>query len=312
VAHQPFRFGVKLRHCEDLGEWRNRVRRIEALGYHSISTPDHFGPQLAPLIAAMSAASATTRLRVGTSVLGNDFRHPVVLAKEAATLDLLSEGRFELGLGAGWMESDYHAVGQEMLSPGVRIERLAEAISILKRCFAGGRVDFDGRHYRVEGLDAAPRPLQPGGPPLLIGGGGRRLLSLAAREADIVGINPMAAGGIQSASMDLDATAEATSRKVAWVREAAGERIDNIELCMQVFCTEITDQKRKADEALARRFGTIPLEEARGIPSAWTGPLTQIGDALEHHRERWGISYWIVPQDVVEDLAPLVERLTGR
>ncbi len=170
MSPPPFRFGVKLRHCDNAEEWRTRVRRIESLGYSSISTPDHLGPQLAPLIAATAAACATTRLRVGTSVLGNDFRHPVVLAKEAATLDLLCEGRFELGLGAGWLESDYRALGTAMASPGSRIERLEEAISILKACFAGGPVSFEGRHYRVEELEAAPLPVQPGGPPLLIGG----------------------------------------------------------------------------------------------------------------------------------------------
>jgi len=307
----PFRFGVKLRHCDDAAQWRDRVRHIESLGYASISTPDHLGPQLAPLIAATSAACATTRLRVGTSVLGNDFRHPVVLAKEVATLDLLSEGRFELGLGAGWMESDYRALGIPMASAGLRIERLAEAIRILRACFAGGTVSYEGRHYRVEGLEAAPLPAQSGGPPLLIGGGGRRLLGLAAREADIVGINPAAAGGVQSAEMDLDATAEATTRKVDWVREAAGSRLPEIELCMQVFCVAITEKRSEADEALRRRFAAVPLPQARGIPSAWTGSLAEIGDTLEAHRERWGLSYWIVPQHVVDELAPLVERLQG-
>ena len=312
MSSAPFRFGVKLRHCDNAEEWRTRVRRIESLGYSSISTPDHLGPQLAPLIAATAAACATTRLRVGTSVLGNDFRHPVVLAKEAATLDLLCEGRFELGLGAGWLESDYRALGTAMASPGSRIERLEEAISILKACFAGGPVSFEGRHYRVEELEAAPLPVQPGGPPLLIGGGGRRLLGLAAREADIVGINPTAAGGTPSAEMDLDATAEATDRKVDWVRQAAGSRLGRIELCMQVLCIEITDQRSEADAALARRFAAVPLDRAREIPSAWTGSLEQVGDALEAQRERWGLSYWIVPQHVVEELAPLIDRLSGR
>ena len=311
MTPRPFRFGVKLRHSNSAAEWRSRVQEIESLGYATITTPDHFGPQLAPLIAVTAAAMATTRLGIATSVLGNDFRHPVVLAKEALSLDLLSEGRFELGLGAGWMASDYDALGITMAPPGQRIERLAEAITILKACFAGGAVDFEGRHYQVRGLESAPSPVRPGGPPLLIGGGGRRLLSLAAREANIIGINPTAALGTQNAEMDLDATAQATERKVGWIRDAAGDRLSEIELCMQVFCVAVTDRQSEADHALGQRYA-MPLEQARTIPSAWTGSLTQIQDALAAHRERFGISYWIVPQDSIHALAPLVARLTGR
>ena len=308
---RPFRFGVKLRQSESAAEWRSQVQAIEALGYATIATPDHFGPQFAPLIAATAAALATTRLGIATSVLGNDFRHPVVLAKEALSLDLLSEGRFELGLGAGWMASDYDALGIDMAPPGERIERLAEAIVILKACFAGGPVHFEGRHYRVSGLESAPPPVRPGGPPLLIGGGGRRLLSLAAREANIVGINPTASVGTQTAEMDLDATAQATERKLGWIHEAAGDRLPDIELCMQVFCVAVTERQSEADHVLRQRYD-MPLEQARTIPSAWTGSLAQIEDALVAHRERFGISYWIVPQDCSHALAPLVARLTGR
>ena len=311
MTPRAFRFGVKMRHSESLSAWREGVQQVESLGYDTVTTPDHFGPQLAPLLAAGAAAAATRRLRIGTSVLCNDFRHPAVLAREALSLDLLSEGRFELGIGAGWMESDYAVLGQPFDPPAQRIERLAEAVAILKACFAGGRVDFEGAHYRVQGLNAEPPATQPGGPPLLIGGGGRRLLGLAAREADIVGINPTARGGIANAQMDLDATEEATARKVAWIQEAAGSRWEQLELCMQVFCVALTERRAEADRALQARY-QVPLAEARTIPSAWTGSLEAIGDRLEALRERWGLSYWIVPLDVVEDLAPLVERLAGR
>ena len=312
TAPRPFRFGVKLRHTDDGPSWAAQARRIESLGYATLTVPDHFGTQFAPLVAATAAACATSRLRIATSVLGNDFRHPALLAKEAATLDVLSGGRLELGLGAGWARSDYESTGIAFDPPGVRVERLAEAICLLRACFAGGRATFEGRHYRVRDLDASPRPVQRPGPPILIGGGGRRILTLAAREADIVGINPVARSGRQDPDMDRDATDAATDRKVGWIRAAAGARLETLELCMQSLCISITGDRAVADRALTRRFPDLPIDEARRVPSAWTGSIDAVCDRLESHRERWGISYWIVPLDAVEILAPIIDRLSGR
>src|SRR2546428_1826024 len=186
---KPFRFGVQEHSAPSAKAWRDTARRVESLGYKALYLPDHFGHQLGPIAALLAAADATTTLRVGSLVFDNDYRHPVVLAKEAATLDLLSDGRLDLGIGAGWMVSDYEQAGIPFDSPGIRIERLAEAIAIIKKFFAGGEFSFQGKHYSINGIEGAPSPVQKPHPPLLLGGGGRKMLQLAAREADIVHVN---------------------------------------------------------------------------------------------------------------------------
>src|SRR5256712_13883228 len=185
-AAKPFRFGVQEHSAPSGKAWRDRARLVEALGYQALFLPDHCGEQLAPIVALLSAADATSTLRVGSLVFDNDYRHPVVLAKEVATLDLLSDGRFDFGLGAGWMASDYERSGIPLDSPGVRIERMEEALAIIKGLLAGGVVSFSGKHYRIASLEGHPSPVQKPHPPILLGGGGRRMLRVAAREADIV------------------------------------------------------------------------------------------------------------------------------
>ena len=186
---RPFRFTVTERRASSAKEWREKARLVESLGYSTLSMPDHFGDQLAPIAALMSAADATTKLRICSLVFDNDYRHPVVLAKEAATLDLLSDGRLDFGLGAGWMTTDYEQSGIPLDPPGVRIDRMAEALTIIKSFFAGEAVNFTGKHYRVASLEASPSVVQKPHPPIVLGGGGRRMLQLAAREADIVSVN---------------------------------------------------------------------------------------------------------------------------
>jgi probable F420-dependent oxidoreductase len=186
VTPRPFRFGVTGGR-QTRQEWLDLARKTDDLGYSTLLLPDHFGPQLAPLPALLAAATATPRLRVGTIVLDNDFRHPALLAKEAATIDLMTDGRFELGIGAGWMEADYRVSGLPFDPAGVRVARLTEAVQIIKAFFADdGPVTFHGKYYRVDNLQPGPRPSQR--PPLLIAGTRRRMLTLAAREADIVGL----------------------------------------------------------------------------------------------------------------------------
>jgi len=175
---RPFRFGVQEHGADNAKAWRDKARLVETLGYTTLYLPDHFGDQLSPIAALMSAADATTTLRVGSLVFDNDYRHPVVLAKEAATLDLLSEGRLDFGLGAGWQVSDYEQTGIPFDAPGIRIERMAEALQIIKSFFAGGSVSFTGKHYKVEGVEAAPTPVQKPHPPIVLGGGGKRMLHL--------------------------------------------------------------------------------------------------------------------------------------
>jgi probable F420-dependent oxidoreductase len=311
LAHdRRFRFGVQLSTAPSGAAWADLARRTEALGYSTLFLPDHFEDQLSPLPAMMAAATATTELRVGALVLGNDYRHPVVLAKELATVDVLSEGRLEVGLGAGWMNVDYEKAGIEHDSPGTRIERLAESITVIKGLFADGPVDFDGRHYQVHGLEGTPKPVQRPSPPWVVGGGGRRMLGLAAREGDIVGVNPSLRTGDVDAEAAADATAEATDRKMGWLREAAGDRFDDLELNCLCLVFAITEDREGYAQAMAGGFGIDP-EAALEVPHALFGTVDQIADSLKARRDRWGFSYIVVQGDALDAMAPVVERLTG-
>ena len=308
----PFRFAVQCSSppSADARSWRELARRCEGLGYSSLTVSDHLDEQLAPIAALSAAAAATTTLRLGAMVFCNDYRHPVVLAKEAATLDVLSEGRLDLGIGAGWLASDYRRAGIPLDPPTVRIDRLAEAITVLKCLFADEPCRFSGRHYRVDGLPGTPRPVQRPHPPILVGGGGRRLLSLAAREADVVGLNPRMDRGAIDASAGADATAEATERKIGWIREAAGERWPRLTLQVRVHLVVVTEHREQVAEDLAAGFGLDP-QQALDTPHALCGSHRQIVETLLERRERFGISAIGVGLDALEDLAPVVARLAG-
>ncbi|MBO0694297.1 MAG: TIGR03621 family F420-dependent LLM class oxidoreductase, partial [Acidimicrobiaceae bacterium] len=240
---RPLRFGVQCSSpsAVSAASWGALARKVEDLGYSRLTVSDHLDQQLAPIAALMAAADATTTLRVGSLVFCNDYHHPVVLAKEAATLDVLSGGRFELGLGAGWMTTDYQRSGIPLDPPAVRVGRLEEAVQVIKALLGDEPCTFHGRHYRVDGLVGTPKPAQRPHPPILIGGGGRRLLALAARHADIVGLNPAMRAGVIDASAGPDATAEATDAKVAWIRSVAGDRLDALELQVRIHLVVITD-----------------------------------------------------------------------
>jgi probable F420-dependent oxidoreductase len=283
---------------------------VEALGYSTLYLPDHFGDQLGPIPAMAAAAAVTTELKVGALVLGNDYRHPVVLAKELATVDVLSEGRLEIGLGAGWMTTDYDEAGITLDRPGTRIERLRESIQVVKGLFADEPLDFAGEHYRVTGLAGTPKPVQRPSPPWVIGGGGRKMLALAAEEADIVGVNPSLHSGAADAEAAKDATAEATDRKMGWLKELAGDRFDDIELNCLCLVTAVTDDREGFAQLMAGGFGVDP-EDALEIPHALVGTVDQICDTLQARRDRWGFSYIVVQGDSYEPLAPVVERLAG-
>lgn len=281
------------------------------MGYATLYLPDHFNNQAGPIAALMAAADATKTLRVGSLVFDNDYRHPVVLAKEAATLDLLSDGRLDLGIGAGWLASDYAQSGIPHDSAATRIERLAEAITILKKCFAGGEFSFTGKHYTIENFEATPLPAQKPHPPFLLGGGGRRMLHLAAREADIVHINFNLGEGRINRKLVRTGTADATDEKLGWVREAAGERIDSIALGYTVFLANVTDDRQSLAESLAVGMG-LEASDALEVPHYLIGTLEQIEDDIRRRRDRYGFSDVVVPGDVADQLAPVVERLAGR
>jgi probable F420-dependent oxidoreductase len=307
---RPFRFGVQEHRAPNAKAWREKARLVETLGYKTLYLPDHFGDQLSPIAALMSAADATTTLRVGSLVFDNDYRHPVVLAKEAATLDLLSEGRVDFGLGAGWQVSDYEQTGIPFDPPGLRIERMAEALQIIKSFFAGGSVSFTGKHYKVDAVEAAPVPVQKPHPPIVLGGGGKRMLHLAGREADIVSINFNLSEGRVNRNLVRTGLAEATDEKVVWIKDGAGDRFPAIELSVTVFVANVTDDRDTVAGALAAGLRSEPGEVLQ-TPHFLIGTVEQIIEDLQARRQRFGISYVVVPDAAAVSLAPVVERLTG-
>jgi probable F420-dependent oxidoreductase len=310
VEARPFRFGVSVRRAESGADWREKARRAEAYGYSTFLVPDHPGDMLPPLAALASAAEATEGLRVGTFVLNNDLRHPVLVAREAAALDFLSDGRFELGLGAGYRESDYEELGLRFDAARVRIERLGEAVGIVKALLEGETVTFAGAHYRVSGHTIHPLPVQRPRPPVLVGGNSRRLLALAAREADCVSFLGFSWRG-SGRGWDFGAATDAgAAERVAFVREAAGRRFGELELNAVVQRVVVTDTAREAAEELAREW-PLGAEEILGSPHALIGSVDGIAGELREKRERHGFSYWAVFEPELEAFAPVVARLAG-
>ncbi len=311
MPSRPFRFGVQVNGTGARAEWVELARTVESFGYSTLTMPDHFSDQLAPVPALQCAADATTTLRLGALVYDNDYKHPVVLAKELATMDVLSDGRVEVGLGAGWMVSDYEQSGIPYDTPGVRISRFIEGLSIITSAFGPEPFSFEGEYYTITGYNGLPKPVQSP-PPVLIGGGGPRVLKLAARRADIVGINATLTSGAVDQSTFASMTAEAVDEKVAIVRTAALEagRLDAIEMNIRAFMVFITDDTGKALATLSE-FTGAPREVIAESPFALVGPTDKIIEDLQARRERWGFSYVIVGQNDVESFAPVVAALSG-
>ncbi len=310
ATDRRFRFGAQLSFAGSHQEWAAKARRVEELGYATLCVPDHFDDQLAPVPALVAAAGATTTLRVGTLVLANDYRHPLLVAKEAATVDLLSGGRLELGLGAGWLASDYEQSGVCLDRPSVRIDRLEEALAVVKGLLGGGKFSFCGRYYTVTDHPGTPLPVQRPRPPILVGGGGRRILSLAAREADIVSVNFDLRSGSIGTQLGVTATAEATAEKVGWVREAAGDRFDDVELSYTAYLTMVTDDRDGVAAGLGFGFG-LDRQQVLAMPNFAIGTVDQIADELRRRRDELGLSYVVVGGECHEAMAPVVARLAG-
>jgi probable F420-dependent oxidoreductase len=306
---KPFRFGVQISNTTSAASWRDTVRKLEDLGYATLFMPDHFGNELAPMPAMAIAAAHTTTLRIGALVFDNDYKHPAILAKESATIDLLSDGRLELGIGAGWLKTDYDALGLEYDPPAVRVDRFEEALHVIKQCFSGEQFTYHGEHYHVTDYASYPKPAQQH-VPILVGGGGKRVLSIAAREADIIGINP----NLRAGEVGLDATRDSlqaqTDRKLDWVREAAGARMADLEIQMRFFVAKVTDDRMALAKAIAPGFGVEP-EEALESGAALVGTETEIIEQLHRRRERWDLSYVIVGDDNIDEFAPIVAKLAG-
>ncbi len=308
---RPFRFGIQASKAGSHKEWTELAKTAESNGFNSLTMPDHFTDQLAPVPALMAAANATSTLRIGALVWDNDYKHPVVLAKELATLDLLSSGRLEIGIGAGWMATDYVQSGIQYDRPGVRIDRFLEGLEVIKRAMTGEKFSFTGKHYNITDYVATPLPVQRPCPPILIGGGGPRVLKLAAQLADIVGINPSLKDGVVNGDTIAEMSAEAVTSKVDLVKHAAGPRMSLIEMNIRTFLVNIRDSANEAITGTANMFKVEP-DLVANSPFALMGPPSKIAEDLLARRERWGFSYVIVGGEDVESFAPVIKILAGK
>jgi len=309
TTQKPFRFGVIGVSAHSRKEWVAKAQRAEALGFSTFLVWDHFTNQLAPFPALLAAADATTTLRVATCVLANDYRHPAVLAKEAATLDLLSDGRFELGIGAGWNQEEYRQAGITFDDPLRRVQRLGESIQILKGLLSETALTFHGHDYTITNLLGFPAPIQKPHPPLMIGGARRQMLTLAAREADIVAF---ATKVFPDGRHDFtDSTGPAMARKRAWVQEAAGARFAALEFHIHVGGVIITPHRKQQATQLAESVGLTPAQLLDCL-QALVGTEEEIVDDLLRRRDQYGISYISVDERFMDTLAPIVARLAGK
>ncbi|MEY2419287.1 MAG: hypothetical protein QOG90_1967 [Actinomycetota bacterium] len=290
--------------------WRDLARQTEDLGYTTLYLPDHFGDQWSPTIAMTIAAEATQSLRVGALVYDVDYRHPITLAKEVATLDLATEGRTIFGFGAGWMKTDYEEAGIAYDSPGTRIARMHEALQVMKALWADGECTFKGEHYTITAAKGFPRPHTAGGPPILIGGGGKKVLTIAAQMADTIGVNPNLRSGAVDMETARSAMGDVYRERMQWIREAAGERFDSIDLQVLTFMTQVVDNRDEVLANIAPLFGVTP-EEAADIPLAMVGTVDQIVESLQKRREEFGFNDIVVQGEAMEAFAPVVAKLAG-
>jgi probable F420-dependent oxidoreductase len=305
-----FRFGLQLSQAASPAAWKDLARKAEAMGFSTLYIPDHLDEQWAPMIALALAAEATTTLRVGTLVLDNDFRHPVVLAKEAATLDVVTGGRFELGLGAGWMRTDYDQSGIPMETASVRIDRLAESIEIMRSMWQTGKATLAGRYYDVREATGSPSPVTPGGPPLLIGGGSRRILTLAGRYADVVSIVPSLAAGVIGPEVAAESVVEKYRDRVAWAKEAAGDRAESLEFQCWTAAVQVAPNRQEVLESMAPLFGLTP-DQLGAAPIALIGTVEEIIETLQQRREALGFSNIVVHEAEMDALGPVIAELAG-
>lgn len=320
----PFRFGLQAYAPESGKQWRELARKAESTGFSSFHLADHIigpGPALAATghpvqtvaaIPAMAvAAEATSTIKVGCRVLCVDYRNPVMLAKEVATLDFFSEGRLELGLGAGWLQGEYEAVGIPFDRAGVRLDRFEEVIGLLRASFAEGELNIDTTHVHAVGFEAVPKPFTKSGPPIMIGGGAQRILTIAGREADIVSLNFNNSSGKLGAEGIGSSTAEHTDQKIQWIRNGAGERFDQIEIEIAAYFTVVTPDGAGTRAKMAPMFGMTP-EVFAEHPNVLIGSVDEICDRIVERRERFGISYTSFGASVMDSVIPVVERLSGK
>jgi probable F420-dependent oxidoreductase len=308
---RPFRFGADLQAALPDRTFADSARELEDLGFSTVFMPDHFDEGLGPITAMAIAAAATTTLNVGTLVLDCDFRHPAVLARELASIDLVSEGRLEVGLGAGWKRLDYERSGIPMDRPGTRVDRMIEHATVLKGLFGDGPVTFKGEHYEITELDGTPKPHRAGGPPILIAGGARRVLRFAGEFADIVGVNASIHSGEIDTAAAQDSLASRFDEKFGWVRDGAGARFDDIELNAWIAIGSVTDDGASMAESIAPMYDT-DAASVLSSPLTLIGSVEEISQRLVERRERWGYSYIVLPGAQAHEFAPVVAALAGK
>jgi probable F420-dependent oxidoreductase len=320
VDRQPFRFAIQATNATSAVAWREFVCQVEALGYSTLFLADHYlgpGPaqraahtprqDLAPIAAIAAAAAHTTTLRVGCRVFCIDYHVPAVLAKEVATLDLLSDGRLEVGIGAGWSGVEYEAMGLHFDTPGQRIAKLKEVVALVKAHCAGSELACAGVHVSVSGYAGTPPPVQRPHPPIMIGGGGKRVLSYAGGEADIVSINTVPFATRNDAGLTPQ---EEAVRRFGHVRAAAGTRMGEFDIESSPYFVSIDDDAEAAYQRIAAKTGLSP-DVLRDHPNVLAGSIEQLADDLTERRDVYGANYVTVQQALVEGFAPVVARLTG-
>jgi probable F420-dependent oxidoreductase len=310
VHPRRLRFAVQLVGAADGPAWATLAKQAEDSGFDVVSLPDHLGDQFAPLPALTAAACATTALRLSMFVLANDMRHPGVLAKEVSTLDVLSGGRVELGLGAGWDQAEYAALGIHFDRPSVRIARLEEAVGAIRALLAGEAVTRHGEHYQMTGLSVRPRPVQAG-VPIVLGGGGRKMLSLAGRLGDIVSVATENNGRSDPAVLGPGIRRSAVEDQIGWVRDAAGSRFEALELNLRVRMAAVGVDREVQAQAGAQGMD-CSAEDLLGSPFCLLGSVDEVADQLLRTRDELGLSYFTVSQRHMEMMAPVVERVAGR
>ncbi|MFN8498310.1 MAG: TIGR03621 family F420-dependent LLM class oxidoreductase [Anaerolineae bacterium] len=318
MTQRPFRFGVINEAMHRREQWLDHARCVEQLGYDTFLLRDHFisdffGEQYAPLVALTAAALSTRTLRVGTLVIDNDYRHPVMLAKEAATLDVMSGGRLELGIGAGWQREEYAQAGMPFESAGVRISRLEEALRVIKGLWADEPLTFEGQHYQVTALDGTPKPAQRPRPPILIGAGQPRMLRVAGREADIVSVLTTSVASGTMVDSTAERRPEAVMQKIECIRQGAGERFERIELNL-IPTVLPTDCRRARTEQLIteRGWAGVSVEDVWAMPSVLIGSVEQMAADMLERRKTYGFSYYAVSDAAMEAFSPVVARLCGK
>jgi probable F420-dependent oxidoreductase len=309
---RPFTFLVDDYTATNAAELGERARRAEGLGATTFVIPDHLVPMMAPIPYLATVAAATERIRISAFVHNNDLRHPVILAKDLATLDILSGGRLDVGIGAGWNKPEYDAIGLPFDPVGVRVSRLTEAVAVLKGCFGEAAFSFAGEHYTITDYDGQPKPIQQPHPPIFIGGGGRRILTLAGREANIVGLAPRILSEQRSDPRSI--TWAATEEKLAWVREAAGDRFDGLTFNVYpsgwpiTVTDDLRGEARKVIDRMTERTGIeLTVDDVIASPHIFIGPIERFVEKFEELRERLGISSFMVGS--LDELGPVVERL---